>query len=213
MKTITIIKMNAPTQSRARRFLGLPILAFSVAILFSGIATSKTLAAASGVTATAGSGADASIFDIGNTGQTNANVKSGSIEIDFTPNQKPDSLTIYYPPRAKGGKQIYSTGGPVVDSTVQNPIIAAFSGTSTLFEIVINEGLPGDPANVWSYVGVGKDSTGKKTIDIKINQTTPAPTPAVTPPPTPAPRTPTSSTSTRGYYRVNLRTLLRTLTQ
>ncbi len=200
-----ITKMNAPSQSRAGRSLNFPTLALSVGILLSGIMTGTVSAAGAG-----GSGAQANTFD--------ATVKSGVIEINFTPQNKPDSLVIYYPPRAKGGKQIYTTGGPVVNATVQNPLIATFSGTSTLFEIVVNEGTVGDPSNVWSYSGAVKDSKGATVMSIRnVDQTTsttaPAPTPAVTPAPKPAPRIASTNTVARGYYRINLRRLSRTLTQ
>ena len=181
-------------RSRVVRSFNFPILALAGVLLLSAVMDGK--AQQSG-----GNGAAANIFDAG--------TNSGVIEITFKPNNRPDSLAIYYPPRNKGGKVIYTTGQTVTDATVLNPLTGSFKGTSTFFEVVINEGLPSDPNNVWSYVGVAKDPAGNVILNITMNQTTStttaAPTPAPTPTPTPAPaRTPIVRV-VAGVTRVNLR--------
>ncbi len=100
---------------------------------------------------------------------------------------------------------IYTTGQAVTDATVQNPLSGSFKGTSTFFEVVVNEGLPGDPNNVWSYVGVAKDPAGNVVMNITMNQTTSTTTPAPTPTPTPAPARTPIVRAVAGLTRVNLR--------
>lgn len=76
-------------RSRVARSFNFPILALAGALLLGAAVSGK--AQNSG-----GSGAAANIFDAG--------TNSGVIEITFKPLNKPDSLTIYYPPRDKGGR-------------------------------------------------------------------------------------------------------------
>ena len=91
-------------------------------------------------------------------------------------------MTIYYPPRSAGGKVIYTSGGPVAEGEFQNPVGGSFKGTSTLFEVVINEGLSKEVTqangkNIWSYEGTAKDVAGNVLLKITMNQTTSATTP------------------------------------
>ena len=173
-------------RSRVVRSFNFPILALAGAVLLSTVLDGQAAASVGG--AANGSGAQSDIFDAG--------TNSAIIELDFKPLAKPDSMTIYYPPRSAGGKVIYTSGGPVAEGGFQNPVGGSFKGTSTLFEVVINEGrskeeTQADGKNIWSYEGTAKDVAGNVLLKITMNQTTSSTTPAPTPTPTPAPaRTP-----------------------
>ncbi|MST00521.1 MAG: hypothetical protein EXS29_04310 [Pedosphaera sp.] len=101
----------------------------------------------------------------------NAGTNSGTIEIVFKPLLLPDKLDVYYPPRKNNGRNIYSTTNAVNLLTVKNPLIATFNGSSTMFEIVVNEGSEAYPDTKWSYDGVVKNTNGNVILQINMNQT------------------------------------------
>ncbi len=200
MKCITRIDSQS-FRSPVGHLLNLSISALVVAVLLSTVLDGQAAASVGG--AASGSGAQSNIFDAG--------TNSALIELDFKPLAKPDSMTIYYPPKSAGGKVIYTSGGPVADGGFQSQVGGSFKGTSTLFEIIINEGLTHEQTqangrNIWSYEGTAKDVDGNVLLNITMNQTTSATTPPPTTPPKPTfPTRPTQTPTSAGVTRVSIR--------
>lgn len=168
MKTIKPSHANdAPFQIFTLLWLGSIVLfaLFAMESEARNVKTSRPSATTIATGGTIGGGADefADTYD--------ATINSGTIEIMFIPLIVPDTLKVYYPPRANQGKNIYSTGGPVDDFTVKNPLRAKFSGATTMFEIVVNEGSDADPGTLWLYDAVVKDTNGNVVLKISMNQT------------------------------------------
>jgi len=90
-------------------------------------------------TASGGSAENSRVIDTGGT--------SGNIQIDYNFFAAPDRITVYYPPRSVGGTLLHDTG--IVSGSAQLNIPFG-PGSSTLVEIVVNEG-GGVLGTGWNY--------------------------------------------------------------